>query len=139
MKISLLIVSIGLYLITISCNNIPTKVDDIENTNDVFGKISFQIDLSTAPSEIVDLKGVLTRDNYSEIPFNFFYDDTTKSASVEIENIPIGNWNLQVDALDEFNTIVYSGTSTVSVEPAVITSVNLYLTPTSGSIIISQS
>jgi hypothetical protein len=127
---------ISLFLFTFSCKEAPISPEDSNDNNEI-GKIVFQIDLTSAPSEVVDLRGVLSKEGYSSIPFNFFYDDISNLASVKIENIPIGNWSLQVRALNQDSVIIYSGETTVLVQSGVVTPVNLYLNPTSGSILIN--
>ncbi len=136
MKNAKTIISILLITIIYSCSDVPTISDEDTPSNEI-GKIAFQIDMTNAPSEVVDLRGVLSKDGYNSIPFNFFYDDTSNLASVRVESIPTGNWNLQVDALNLDSIIVYTGTTNVTVEAGTITTVNLYLNPTSGSIVIN--
>ena len=123
-------------IVLFSCSDSPTSVFDT-NENLELSKIYFEIDLTNAPAEVVDLKGILSRNDYASIPFNFMYDDTTNLASVSIEDIPIGEWNLLVQALNIDSTVVYSGATTVSVEPGIMTNVNLYLSPTNGSLLIN--
>jgi len=130
-------ITILLITITYSCSDVSTISDEETPNNNEVGKIAFQIDMTNAPTEVVDLKGVLSKDGYTSIPFNFFCDDTSNIASVKIDNIPIGNWGLQVDALNLDSVIVYTGSTNVTVEAGTITSVNLYLNPTSGSLIIN--
>ncbi|MCF6271319.1 MAG: LamG domain-containing protein [Melioribacteraceae bacterium] len=137
MKKSEILITILLFAIIYACNDNPTNSDNNTGSSNEVGKIAFQIDMAQAPFEVVDLRGILSKDGYSSIPFNFFYDDTSDLASVKIDNIPAGNWNLQVDALNLDSVVVYSGATTVTVESGSTTIVNLYLNPTSGSIVIN--
>lgn len=123
-----------LFLSLYSCSDNPT---DIKDNSSELGKVFLAIDMSNAPSDVVDIKGVLSRNGYNSILFNFFYDDTTNSATCKVDEIPTGKWNLQVDAFNIDSAIIYSGSTTVSVEPAALTNVSLYLNSTSGSIEIS--
>ena len=120
-----------------SCNDSLTKVDNDNKTNDELGKISFQIDMANAPSEVVFLAGNISRNGYSSIPFSFTIDDSTQTASAKIDNIPAGEWNLKVDAFNQDSVAIYSGSTNVNVIPGTVTPVNLYLSPTTGSIIIN--
>jgi len=137
MKKTKVLISILFIIIITSCNDIPTAIENDRDNDKEIGKIAFQIDMTSAPSEVVDLSGILSRDGYDVIPFNFFYDDTSNSATVNIENIPTGNWNLQVDALNIDSVVVYSGSTSVLVNAGSTTNVNLYLNPIAGSIVIN--
>ncbi|MBU0474918.1 MAG: hypothetical protein KKF62_12255 [Bacteroidetes bacterium] len=55
-----------LFLSLYSCS-------DIEDNSIKIGKAFLAIDMSNAPSDVADIKGVLSRDGYTSILFNFFY------------------------------------------------------------------
>ncbi len=74
MKSTIILIITLLSTILFSCNNAPT-ISEEDTPNNEIGKIAFQIDMTNAPSEVVDLRGVLSKEGFNSIPFSFFYDD----------------------------------------------------------------
>jgi hypothetical protein len=91
--------------------------------------------MTDAPLEVVYLEGKLYNDDGDEIYFDFEIDEN--SATAFLEDIPSGNWILRVDAFDEDDNLIYTGTTDITVYPGVVTPVSLHLNPATGSLQIT--
>ena len=94
-----------------SCDQQGTQPNRDNNVFETHGMMKLNLDMTNAPSEVIRLEGKLYRDNSEEIPFDLDISDNTATAFVE--NIPIGDWTLRIDAFDENDAIIYTGTSDV--------------------------
>jgi hypothetical protein len=74
----------------------------------------------------------LTREGYSTIITDLTLDDTGRSATATIQDIPIGVWHLKVEASDTLGIVRYAGETDVNVLPGVTTTANLELLPATG-------
>ena len=90
------------------------------------------MDMSNAPSEVVSLKGILSNTSGDTIRFDFIIENNIARATVE--NIPSGQWTLTVNAFNKDDIIIYTGSTTVFVQPGIITPVYLQLNPATGSL-----
>ena len=105
------------------------------NQEETSGKISMTMNLSSAPSEVTDIRGHLSRVSYDTIFFNFTIINNTASALVE--NIIHGIWKLTVNAFDSSSMIIYTGSTDVNVIAGTITPVSLHLNPRTGTLEIT--
>ena len=105
------------------------------NQEEMSGKISMTMNLSSAPSEVTDIRGHLSRVSYDTIFFNFTIINNTASALVE--NIIHGIWKLTVNAFDSSSMIIYTGSTDVNVIAGTITPVSLHLNPRTGTLEIT--
>ena len=96
------------FLLLISCEE-QTTAPEQDNADTFKGTMQISLDISDAPSEVSALKGKLSDDRNGEITFEFVIDGN--SASALVENIPAGDWLLQVDAYNKDNTKIYSGSA----------------------------
>ncbi len=96
------------------------------------GQLSFNLDMTNAPSDVVALQGKLFREGQDTITFDFEITDSLATALVN--NIPAGMWTIQVDALNSDSVIIYTGHTEVNVIPGQITPVYLHLNPTTGGL-----
>ncbi len=123
-----LIVFILITLVFYSCTDkIVNKATSEENTG-----LSFSIDLSKAPIDVVDVKGTLSRIGYDSIFIDF--DISNNNAKAVINDIFPGKWHLRVDVYSEAGTIAYSGSTEAEVVSGTITPVSLHLNPTTGGL-----
>jgi len=99
------------------------------------GKISMTMNLSSTPSEVTGISGFLSRVSHDTIFFNFTIMNNTASALVE--NIIHGSWKLTVNAFDSSGMIIYTGSTDVNVVAGTITPVSLHLNPTTGTLEIT--
>ena len=130
MKKSFFIILI-FFLLLIHCER---QVNDpVEK--ETSGKISMTMNLSSAPAEVNNIHGYLSRTSYDTIFFSFTI--TNNTASVLVDNIIHGIWKLTVNAYDNMGMILYTGSTSVTVIPGVITPVSLHLNPTTGSLEIT--
>jgi hypothetical protein len=93
------------------------------------------MDMTNAPDEVERMEGTLSNDKAEIISFDFEIDDHI--ATVEVENIPTGKWTLLVNAFDNDDNIIYTGTAEVTVHPGVVTPVSLHLNSATGSLNIT--
>ncbi len=113
----------------ISCDN-KTPVDpDINGSK---GQLSFSIDMTQAPDDVVSLQGILSRVDHDTVFFDF--EMTEDKAIAEVEELISGTWILRVNALDEDGHIIYSGSTDVTVVSGETTTVYLNLEPTTGNL-----
>ncbi len=99
------------------------------------GSLILTIDLKKAPSTIASLKGTLTRTDDDTIFVYFTIMDST--AHAEIENIPPGQWFLEIIAYDQNHSPRYGGSTYVDVQPGRTIPVFLNLQEIQGGIDIT--
>jgi len=115
------------------CSYEPVGIS--ESVNEQKGQMLYKMSMTGAPAEVASLAGTLSRDNNDLIYFDFEINDGYASALVE--NLIAGLWNIQVDAFNKDNVVIYSGKTSVQVNPGTITPVNLHLNPTTGGLEIT--
>jgi len=103
-----------------------------DDSNNPDGLMKIAMDMTYAPTEVDRLKGKLSNDDGDEIYFDFEIDEN--SATALVEDIPSGIWKLQVDAFDESDNLIYTGTTEITIYPGVLTPVFLQLNPATGSL-----
>lgn len=102
------------------------------NNNDIgTGVLSIQMDVQQIPSEVAQISGLLSREGFDPIQFDF--EVTDHSASQLIEAIAIGVWKIKIDAYNNLGDIVYSATTEVLVAANEVTPVYIHLMKT-GSV-----
>jgi len=134
MKSILWLVIILSFLVLQCDNGIVTQIEDVDITQSL-GKVSLNLDLTNAPNEVVFLSGQLERVNHDTIFFEFKINENVATAS--IENIFHGDWELRINAYNNENLIIYSGSTIVTIIPHSTVNVNLHLEPTTGSLMIT--
>lgn len=108
---------------------------DLGTNLNPIGKMALQIDMTQAPAEIVKIIGTLSRNGYEDIIFHFDIEDD--SATALVEDLAQGTWKLRVDAYNNTDVIIYTGSTEVNVISGTTTPVHLQLNPASGSIYIT--
>lgn len=123
--------SLVLILFFSSC----TKDSTMNSPNDTSknGTLILKIDKENAPSNVITVTAKLTRSGFSTITsqMNILTDST---ASLLMNNISIGTWNLTVEGLDIQNVVQYRGTTQVTVLENSVTNVSLVLNPVSSGV-----
>jgi hypothetical protein len=123
---------IMLSLFIFSCEKQST---DVLTDAEKIGTMSLQIDMSNAPAEVVRIVGTLSRTGFEERIFEF--DIQGDNATASVEKLPAGVWRLKVDAYNNSDVIIYSGSTEVYVVSGTITPVYLHLNPATGGIYIT--
>ncbi len=124
---------LSIFLVFIfSCEKQPTN---LEINPEPIGKMALQIDMRNAPAEIVKIVGTLSRSGYENRIFHF--DIEGESAAALVENLAPGSWKLKVDAYNDSDLIIYTGSTEVHVVSGTTTPVYLELNPVTGSIYIT--
>ena len=123
---------LSVILLIWGCSNNPV------NSPQGNGKIQLKIDKENAPVGIVLIESLLSREGYDNIisTLNLISDST---ADILINDIPVGEWHLKIDAKDSLDTVLYTGETDVEIFAGFVTQVNLVLRPTGegmGSIYI---
>ena len=136
MKSSIIISFFLMLILAVGCSK-----DNVvsSKSNNSQGSISFSIDKTNAPSNVVEVIAYLTRENYETLS-GFLNLLSDSSADISFQSIPIGTWHLKIDAINKDSVVIYSGESDVKVQENVLTEVNLTLVPTgngTGNIYIS--
>lgn len=124
-----------IFFLFFACEKQNLSPDSEGDLNVPKGILKASIDMINAPSDVVGLEGKLYNDDGDEIYFDFEIEGYTASATVE--NILSGIWMLKVDAFDENNIILYTGTTEVTVYPGIVTPVSIHLNPVTGSLEIA--
>ena len=119
----------------LSCDQFGTTPESGDDLGNPDGLMKITMDMTDAPSEVDRLEGKLSNDDGDEIYFDFEINEN--SATALVEDIPSGNWILRVDAYDEDENLIYSGTAEITVYPGVITPVSLHLNPATGGLQIT--
>jgi predicted GH43/DUF377 family glycosyl hydrolase len=93
------------------------------------GNIVLTIDKVNAPSDVVFVEALLTREGYNEISdlMNILTDST---ADLTLTDVHAGTWHLKVNAMDSLETILYTGETEVVIYAGFTTQVSLTLSPT---------
>ncbi|HVO73713.1 MAG TPA: hypothetical protein VMT35_06795 [Ignavibacteriaceae bacterium] len=136
MKIYLFFPVSLMILLLFGCNK-KSSITNSETENEK-GAISLSIDKQNAPSNVVTVKALLSRENFESITgeLNILTDST---ADIFLEDIYVGKWHLLVEGLNENETVVYKGETDVTILEGITAQVNLVLSPTgqgTGSIYI---
>ena len=114
-----------------ACND-KVAQPEINDNSQKNGEIVLKLSLSQAPDSISQIEGFLTHSQYDTIPVHFQMSED--SASAYVTNIPVGNWNLRVDAYNQTGVIIYTGTQNVSIFPGALTPIQLQLHPATGEL-----
>jgi len=111
------------------CNYNPLIDNEVS-----FGQVKMSIDMNLAPEDVTGLAGILTREGFDSVFFNFEIIDN--NAQALIENLEQGQWELYVKAMNNNGVILYDGSVTVEIIANMVSTVNLHLDPlsTTGSI-----
>jgi predicted GH43/DUF377 family glycosyl hydrolase len=81
------------------------------------------------PENVVTVKATLSKLNHDPIISSLSLLDSN-SAELFIDQIPVGQWNLVVEAFDSQNLVVFSGETVLDIVAGEITTVSLTLAPT---------
>lgn len=118
-----LVIILG-FLLSHSC-----ETDDLHDLTQ--RESSIEMVMKSIPAEVSQLNGVLSRDGFDTI--NFDFDIKDNSATAYVEGISVGKWVIEVYALDTDGITIYYGSTTVEIKIGETTIVKMELTAT-GSI-----
>jgi hypothetical protein len=118
-----------------ACDEIITNQDSDTNSSAPNGLMKITLDMTNAPTDVVQLEGKLYGRDREDIYFDFEIRD--HSATATVDNILSGIWMLRVDAYNADNNIIYTGTKEITVYPGILTPVSIHLNPTTGSLEIT--
>jgi hypothetical protein len=124
-----------ILLFFFSCEKQSISPDTINDVTDFNGMMKIALDMTNAPSEVCRLEGKLYNNNQDTI--NFELEIIDNFAQTLIYDLPIGKWNLRVDALDVNEDIIFTGITEVEVFPGIITPVSIHLNSTTGGLEIT--
>ncbi len=120
-----------LLMLSLTVTFCTQQINEPVQVNDTQGQLSLTLSMAEAPSEVAGISGTLIKDQ-DTVKFDFEIKDGYAKATVE--DLEPGEWYLQVDAYNGDSKVIYSGSTSVTVEPGVVTPVNLNLDPTTGSL-----
>ncbi|MCB0280906.1 MAG: hypothetical protein KDD94_15480, partial [Calditrichaeota bacterium] len=121
----------SLLFVIFSCSS-PTEKPEIAHN------FQLRLDLSQLPASVALIRGQLSNSNSDLIVFNFDLDTISHTATTTVSEIPVGEWNLTVNALDE-NEIVTHSASTIVLIHVGLNTVNLVFEAEIGDIVIHVS
>ena len=124
------VLSIAVFLFLIQCTMNPASNNPEQNSEP--GQMLFKLNMSEAPADVVGLSGKLSRDGQDTLFFDF--ELKNDYATAQVEDLAAGIWQLEVDAFNANGTIIYNGSTILTVEPGVTSLVYLNLNPTTGSL-----
>lgn len=130
---------LGLFLSLSLYFNYCTNLNDnpVQPVNAFQGEITLALSLADAPQNVAAVRGFLARAESDTIRFKFSL--TGDSAIAKVQDIPAGDWYLQVDAFGSDSVLLYTGHTNVTVEPGRIVPIFLQLNPATGGLIIHIS
>ncbi len=109
-----------------------------EQLNSSHGKISLKFNKINIPDNVVSVKATLTKEDHDPIiGFLNLLDNNT--AEIFLDAIPVGQWNLLIEAFDDTDTLLYFGETTITILAGETTSISLTLQSTgsgTGSVYI---
>ncbi len=121
---------ISLIVLTIGCSRQEPNSPNIDGGSG--GGVLLKIDRENAPSNVATVTAVLKKGTDSLVG-NLSLTSST-SADISFQSVPVGTWQLKVDAKDVNNVVVYSGQTSVLVQENFTTQVNLTLVPSSSGV-----
>ncbi len=125
MKFKLLIISCIFCLISLGCDKTgknPITTDTAIRT----GQISYSIDTTVIPQEVTKIYGHLYSDRSDTIDL-FDFSILRQEATTIKRDVPVGLWVLQVDAFNENDEIIYTGSCSTDVYDNTVTNIRLHL------------
>jgi predicted GH43/DUF377 family glycosyl hydrolase len=127
MKLTFSVIMV-LIIFFAGCKDNPVVPEDQNNS----GSIVLKIDRANAPASVVTVIAKLTRGGYSPITseMNLLSDST---ADLNMNNVPVGQWHLKIDAKNQAGVIEYTGETDITVIQNTVIQVTLTLYPVSGS------
>ncbi len=98
------------------------------------GSGNVSLAFTNPPPEVTRVVAALSRSGHDTRILDLVLSDSTQSAAGGFDEVPVGVWQLRVEALDDSNTVRYAGTTSVDVRPGQVSHISLHLLPTSGDI-----
>ena len=102
-----ILILLSVSLLIFSCSEVTNP--ESNQTYTKTGIMSFKMDMKSAPANVISLKGMLYRAQYDTIYFDFEVNDD--SATAVVEDLATGGWTLEVNALNNDNIIIYTGST----------------------------
>lgn len=125
-KYKIILILLSVFLFT-DCSK-DTILNPVLNTNS--GAIVLKIDKENAPANIFTVTASLSREGFQTLTSNMnLHSDTT--ASIQFTQIPVGEWQLVVEAKDSLGEVKFRGEANVMIMDGIMTQVSLTLIPTS--------
>lgn len=137
-----IIVVSAVFLFILGCTKNLTTLPTQPQQNSSLGKVALNFDKANAPSNVVIIIATLSRDGYDTLSDSLDVVSDSSAASVTINDIPAGGWQLEIDAVDGNNAVIYTGQTNITILAGITEQVSLALNPTgqgSGNINISIS
>jgi predicted GH43/DUF377 family glycosyl hydrolase len=124
MKKITVLCSFILLLLLQACSQNPVAPTETNQS----GNIQLKIDRQNAPADVQIVTAKLTRQGFNPITgsMNLLSDST---ADLNLNNIPVGQWHLKIDAKNQNGVIVYTGETDVNILESVTIQVSLTLIP----------
>ncbi len=132
MKTSVALVILAGVLFS-SCSQ--SYVDRPSNNSTSKSEVAIGLSMKDAPSNVSMITGILSRQGYDTLTQAFAVSGD--SATCEFYDVPVGTWHLVVDAYNAQNSLQYTGSANIQVEPGRVTPVSLTLDQPTGSISIT--
>lgn len=131
MKNVLISVALLLVVLLAGCSKDQITAPADNNTS-VNGNVLLKFNKTDAPSAVTSLTAYLARQGYDTLKANLnLLTDST--ADISFNNIPIGVWQLRIDANNSAGIVLYSGNAQVEVKASTISQVSITLNPTSST------
>ncbi len=129
MKFKIFFFLIITSLLIASCNK-ETVLESSDNNSS--GDVLLTFNKSSIPSSVVKITASLTREGYSPISRTLEVNSDT-TAELTFTEIPIGKWNLKIDAFGENDSLLYTGETDITIVERKIIDVSLTLYEVSKS------
>ena len=117
-------------LLSLSCDQGTPTQDSTPISNT--GSVSFSLSKLAIPPGVNLLAVRLERPGVRPISDSVFVSGTGDTIKIRMDNVPVGSWNVTVEARDIHGTTRYSGKGSVTVFEGQIAQLYIYMTPVSG-------
>jgi len=133
-SIVLTLIALFSFTLFLSCEKISTEPEDSPEKSK--GSLSFQFQKPANIQNVQFLAYYLTREGYSTISDTIDVSSGTPQ-TVEVNNVPTGNWTFKLNALDESKIPTYTGFVAVQILAGEVTSAEVTMQPVSGNLVIT--
>lgn len=99
-------------ILLFSCSDVGTDSPAAKNKS---GSIAFSLAKNTIPNEVGIVEVRLERSGYAPITNTAFIGNFIDTVKIKMNNIPIGTWQLTIDAKDSSGHLRYTGSTSVTI------------------------
>lgn len=107
-------ISVVLLFLISACSDLGNNSNPAESISHT-GSISFRMAKSTIPAEVGILEVRLEKDGDDPITSTTFINNFVDTVRIAMNDIPVGTWQLSIDAKDSSGHLRYTGNTLVTI------------------------